>query len=210
MSYDISIQPEDSKAIAQRLQVDSFIASLPGVRLESPGVFAYGDKRRRLFVHIFTGETDAIDSVGVSVPAAFMGSSGEQALLLCFQIAEHLGWQVFDPQLGDYLDKSTAAEVLRSQKDYGDTEQEVLARRVAGKASFGEVYTQQFSCHSAVVLIPTLIVAALIAGCFVVQRGVAEGRFPWIFICTAFVIHAVRALTCTVWQRIKDEKKRAA
>ena len=210
MSYDISIQPKDAKATAQRSLVDSFIASLPGVRRESPGVFAYGDKRRRLLVHIYTGETDAIDSIGVSVPAAFTGSSGEQALLLCFQIAEHLGWQVFDPQLGDFLDKSTAAEVLRSQKDYGDTEQEVLSRRAAGEASFGEVYTQQFSCHSAWVLIPTLIVAALVAGYFVVQRGVAEGRFPWIFFGTAFVIHAVRALVCTIRQRISDEKKPAA
>lgn len=210
MSYDISIQPEDSKATAQRLQVDSFIASLPGVRQESPGVFAYGDKRRRLFVHIYTGETDAIDSVGVSVPAAFPGSSGEQALLLCFQIAEHLGWQVFDPQRGDYLDKSTAAEVLRSRKDYGDAEQEVLARRAAGEASFGEVYTQQFSCHSAWVLVPTLIVAAFVAGYFVVQRGVAEGRFPGLFFGAAIILHAVRALVCTIWQRIRDEKKRAA
>ncbi len=210
MSYDISIQPKDCKATAERSQVDSFIASLPGVRKESPGVFAYGDKRGRLFVHIYTGESDTIDSVGVSVPAAFSGASGEQALLLCFQIAEHLGWQVFDEQLGDYLDKSTAAEVLRSQEDYGDTEEEVLGRRAAGEASFGEVYAQQFYCHSAWVLIPTLIVGIVVAGYFVVEHGVSERRLPWMFLGTALIIHAVRALVCAIWQRIRDEKKRAA
>lgn len=84
MSYDLSIQPKDAKATAQRSLVDPFIASLPGVHRESAGVFAYGDTRRRLLVHIYTGETDAIDSIDVSVPAAFTGSSGEQALLLCF------------------------------------------------------------------------------------------------------------------------------
>jgi hypothetical protein len=210
MSYDISIQPKDPGAAAQRSQVDSFVASLPGVRQESPGEFAYADKRKRLLVHISTGDSDTVDSVGVSVPAAFTGSSGEQALLLYFRIAEHLGWQVFDPQLGDYLDKSTAAEVLATQKDYGDTEDEVSRRRSKGQASFGEIFGQQFSCHSAWVLIPTLVVAALVAGYLVVQRGVAESRFPWIFFGTAFAIHTVRALVCTIWQRIRDEKKRAA
>jgi hypothetical protein len=113
MSYDIFIQPKDSKSVTPRAAVESFIASLPGVRQESSGAFAFGDKRRRLFVHISTGNSDTIDSIGVSVPAAFTGSSGERALPLCFQIAEHLGWQVFDPQVGDFWDKSTAAEVLR-------------------------------------------------------------------------------------------------
>ena len=202
MSYDISIQPKDGKSVTQRASAESFIAALPSVRRESDGVFAYGDKRRRSFVHIYTGESEAIDSIGVSVPAAFTGSSGEQALLLCFQIADHLGWQVFDEQLGDYLDKSTAAEVLASQKDFGDSGEEVLRRRSAGEASFGEIYGQQFSCHSGWVLIPTLIVAIVISGYFVVARGVSESRLPWLFVCTAFVLHGLRALIVTIWRRI--------
>lgn len=202
VSYDVSIQPKDSGTTAQRSRVESFIASLPGVRQESPGIFAYGDKRRRFHVHIYTGEADTIGSVGVSVPAAFTGASGEQSLLLCFQIAEHLGWQVFDPQVGDLLDKSTAAEVLRGKNDYGDTGEEVLRRRSAGEASFGESFGKQFACHGAWVVIPTLIVAALVAGYFVVEHGVAESRFPWIFFGTAIGIHVVRALVCTIWQRI--------
>lgn len=207
MSYDITIQPKDSGVTVARTRVEAFLASLPGVRQEGSGVFAYGDKRRRFQVHLFIGETDQINSVGISVPAAFTGASGEQALLLCFQIAEHLGWQVFDPQIGDYLDTTTAAEVLRSQKNYGNTSEDVLRRRYAGEASFGETFGQQFACHSGWVLVPTLIVAALIAGYFIVRRGVAEPRFPWIFFGAALGIHLVRALLCTLWQRIRDSKK---
>ncbi len=210
MSYDISIQPKDSGVTVQRSSVEKFIAALPRVRQESPGVFAYSDQRKRLQVHIHTSQTDVIDSVGVTVPAAFTGSSGEQALLLAFQIAEHLGWQVFDPQLGDYLDKDTAAQVLRSQKDFGNTSEEVLRRRSTGEAGFGEIFAQQFSCHRAWVLIPTLIAGALLAGYFVVQRGVAESRFPWIFFGTALGIHVVRSLICTIWESAHGKTNRAA
>jgi hypothetical protein len=190
--------------------VESFIASLSGVQRESDGVFAFGDKRRRSsFVHIYTGDAETIDSVGVSIPAAFSKSS-ESALLLCFQIADHLGWQVFDEQLGDFLDKSTAAEVLRSQSEFGDTAGEVLSRRSKDEASFGEIFGQEFSRHSAWVLIPTLIVAAIGAGYFIVVRGVVQDRFPWLFCGFLFGLHAGRALIMTIWRRIRDGKKRTA
>lgn len=209
MSYDVSIQPKDSGATAWRSSVEAFIVSIPGVRQENPGVFAYADERRRLHASIYTGEADTIGSVGVSVPAAFTGSSGEPALLLCFEIAEHLGWQVFDPQVGDFLAKGTAAEVLHSNRDYGDTAEEVLRRRSAGEASFAEIFAHQFARYSPWILIPTLVVAAFVAGYLVVQRGVAESRFPWIFFGIALGIHVLRALVCTIWPRIRHDKSEA-
>jgi hypothetical protein len=194
MSYDISIQPKDSKSVTPRAAVESFIASLPDVRRESNGVFAYGDERRRLFAHIYTGDTATIDSIGVSVPAAFSKSS-EQALSLCFQIAEHLDWQVFDEQVGDYLDKSTATEVL--------------PRRWKGQASIGEIFCEQFALHSAWVVVPTLILTVVIAGYILVARGISESKMPLLFCGAAFGLHAVRALIVTIWRKISDDKKRA-
>ena len=47
VSYDISIQPKDSKSAAERSQVESFIASLPGVRKESPDAGAGAHYRNR-------------------------------------------------------------------------------------------------------------------------------------------------------------------
>ncbi len=80
MSYDLCVQSRDSYAGAHRAEVESFLASLPGTRLEEPGVFAYVDKRRRVLVHIYTGASDTLDSIELSVAAAFTGSSGKEAL----------------------------------------------------------------------------------------------------------------------------------
>jgi hypothetical protein len=118
--------------------------------------------------------------------------------LLSFQIADHLGWQVFDPQVGDFLDKGTANEVLRTQKDFGDTGEEVLRRRAAGEAGFTEIFSEQLACHGAWVLIPTLVIAALAAGYFVAQGVVAESRFPLLFCGSATCIHVLRALACAI------------
>ena len=199
MSYDISIQPKNSKSVTSRAAVELFITSLPNVQRESDGVFAFGDKRRRSFAHIYTGDTETIDSVGVSVPAGF-SDSNEQALLVAFQIAEHLRWQVFDEQIGDYLDESTAAEILPPHSK--------------GQARFGETFGEQFACHSAWVVVPTLIFAGVIAGYFLVACGVSESRMALMFSIvasgSALALHAARALVVTIWLRIRDAKKRAA
>jgi hypothetical protein len=119
----------------------------------------------------------------------------ERARECCYPDVAERAWKL--------LESNSAAEVLRSQKDYIDTGEEALRRRSAGEASFGEVFAQQFACHSGWVLIPTLAVAALVAGYFVVQGGVAESRFLWIFFGTALCIHAIRALVFTFWRRIR-------
>jgi hypothetical protein len=173
------------------------------VNRESDGVFAYGKPSPRVFVHIYTGQEEIIDSIGVSVPAAYSNSSQKAALLLCFKIAEHLDWHVFDQQLGDYLDKNTINEVLRSQKKFGDYEDEVLSSRASGKATFGEIYMEKFSEHSAFAVIPTLVPAAVVAGYVLVKRGMAEDSFVWVFLGAAAVLHVARALICTIWQRTK-------
>src|SRR3954468_2593914 len=103
MSYDLTIQPKKSDASPiKKEQIESFIASLPGVRRDGPNTFAYSDRPGRMFMNIYTEDAQEIDSIGVSVPAAFSGTSGEAALLLCFKIAEQFGWEVFDEQLGDF------------------------------------------------------------------------------------------------------------
>jgi len=163
-------------------------------------VFEYGDKQRRLCVQIYTGESAEIDFIGVSVPAALSKSSGELALLLSFQIAAHLGWQVFDAQLGDYLDKSTVTEVLHSQKRLGKTEKEVLARRAVGEASFGERFGQNFTGYSRMGIISSIVLAAVIAGFVVIHFGLLEQRMIWIGFAAWVSIATLRALALTIWQ----------
>ena len=203
MSYDLAIQPKDSKLAKQRAQVESFIGSLPHVKRENDGVFAYGKPSSRMCVHIYTGEEETIDSIGVSVPAANSNSSQEAALLLCFKIAEHLDWHVFDQQLGDYLDKSTANKVLQSQKIFGNSEDEVLRRRASGETTLGEVFAEKFSEHGAIVIIPTLVLAAVVAGFVLIKRGMAEDSFVWLFMGALAILHMMRALIATVWHKTK-------
>ena len=201
MSYDLSIQPKDPKSVTQKAQAEAFIASLPGVRQESAGVFAYGDTKGRLFVHIYTGESETIDSIGFSVPAAYSKSSFEPALLLSFKIANHLGWDVFDEQLGDYLHESTASEVLRSQKELGDTDEEVLSRRAAGEATFTETFGHHLTHYRRAGMLSSIILAAVIAGFIVVYFRLSENCMFWIGFGVWLVIVALRAFALTVWER---------
>jgi hypothetical protein len=207
MSYDLYIQPTESESAVPRSFLEPILVSLSGVRQAGSGEFVYGDKRQRLFVNISTGNSNEINSIGVTVPAASTALSCEPALLLSFEIAEKLNWKVFDPQSGDYLDQRTAAEVLASQKDYGNSSEEVLRRRSSGEASFWETYCHYFSCHSGWVVIPTIILAAGAAGYWVVQNAVAPRRFVWIFFATAFGIHSGRALVLMIWERIGNKKR---
>jgi hypothetical protein len=147
MSYDLLIQPKESGAAIGREEAESFIASMVGVRAESAGVFAF--QRQGLFIHIYTGESARIDSIEVSVPAAFSGANGKQALPQCFEIAQHLGWLVFDPQVGDYLNNESRADL------HDDDEV-----RTSGSASFGERFWTQLQNHDAVPTVVVLILAA--------------------------------------------------
>src|SRR5436190_5326627 len=137
MSYDLTIQPKEAKADAvNRERVESFISSLPGVRRDGANAFAYKGGKGTLFMNIYVDDTPEVRGISISVPAAFSGSSGEAALLLCFRIADHLGWGVFDEQIGDFLEKDTFQQVLKSQRRYGRSEEEALSRRASGETGF--------------------------------------------------------------------------
>ncbi len=188
MSYDISVQSKDSHATVQRGEVDSFVASLPGVRSEKPGVFAYGDSRRRVLVHIYTGESDRLDSVQLSVAAAFTGSSGKEALMLAFRIAQQLGWQVFDPQADEFLDESTVAQVS-AKTDRG---------------TFGEVFNNHFSDVSRWAILPSVGISVLITGYFVISRDLSLILSVLLCCGLALLLHGGRALLLAGWTKLRD------
>ncbi len=206
MSYDLSVQSRDSHASAHRVDVDSFLASLPGTRLEKMGIFAYADNRRRVLVHIYTGDADNLDSVELSVAAAFTGSSGKEALLLAFRIAKHLGWQVFDPQTGEFLDESTPAQVLRSQTRFSSLDEDVSLSHWPGRATFGELFNNHFSDTSRRAMLPSLAIALLVSGYFLVTGHLSSLVFILLCACLALLLAAGRALLLAVWDKIRDLK----
>src|SRR5262245_12662066 len=44
-----------------------------------------------------------VDNIGVCIPYPCLESLGDRAFQICFSIADHFGWQVFDCQVGDYI-----------------------------------------------------------------------------------------------------------
>jgi hypothetical protein len=161
MSYDITIQPKGANAPQlNREQIESFIASLPGVRRDGAQVFAYTGGQGNIFMSIYVDDSADGRHITVSVPGAFTGSSGEAALLLCFRIADHLGWEVFDEQSGDILKKDTLQQVLKDQRRYGRSEEEVLSRRASGETGFWDcLLGYELLNHRKTAVITTLALA---------------------------------------------------
>src|SRR5262249_35578086 len=144
----------------ERAEVEAFIASLPGVRRDGPKAFAYTDKSGRMFMSIYTDDAPKVEAVSVSVPAAFSGTSGEAALLLCFKIADHLGWGVFDEQLGNFLDAETPQQVLATHRKRGVTEEDILQGR---PSSFWLTFLgEELSNHNKITFIITFVLATAI------------------------------------------------
>src|SRR3954467_11885776 len=162
MSYDLTIRPKQAKAGAPDWkEVESFISSLPGVRRDGAKGFAYTGGKGALFMSIDVDDSPEVSGISISVRAAFSGSTGEVALLLCFRIAEHLGWAVFDEQIGDFLEKDALQQVLKTQRRYGCSEEEVLSRRAAGATGFWDcLLGYELLNHGKRVVIITLVLAA--------------------------------------------------
>lgn len=161
MSYDLTIQAKEANADAIDWdQVESFISSLPGVRRDGAKTFAYTGGKGTLFMSIYVDDSPEVRVISISVPTAFSGSSGEAALLLCFRIADHLGWGVFDEQIADFLEKDTLQQVLKSQRRYGRNEEEVLSRRASGDTDFWDcLLGYELLNHRKTAVITTLLLA---------------------------------------------------
>lgn len=191
MSYDLTIQPNDKHSTIRIQEVESFLSTLPGVHQESRFVFAYQLNRQRIL--IYAGDSAQVDWIGISVPASFSGASSNNALRLCFQIAKHFGWQVFDEQLGNCLDDAGTAD-FNDENEPGNS---------AGIFSFGVRLWEQLQNHDATPMIATVVAAAAIAGYFVVECGVAENKVAWLFLAAFALVHAIRALAVSIWQTFR-------
>lgn len=211
MSYDLTIQRKESESgSVKKEQIESFIASLPGVRRDGPNTFAYSDGPGRMFMNIYTDDAPETNSIGVSVPAAFSGTSGEAALLLCFKIAEQFGWSVFDEQLGDFLQKETLGEVLKTQRRYGNTAEEILRRRASGKATFVDSFLgYEILHHGKVAAISSLIIAVIVTvllAVYVPGFAKRDTLVPFAFVVTWGALLGAKALVVTLWKKKKSPK----
>jgi len=128
-------------------------------------------------------------------------------LFLCSEISDHFGWEVFDEQLGDFLDKDTLRNASPSRDSLEDDREETGRLAAANKASFAGQFMEELLNHGAVPLISTLVIAAFVAGCLLIHLNLVEDRFPWLFFVAFSVLHTVRAFLWAARQRAFPRKK---
>ena len=119
MSYDLSIRSDDTFTDkVDRVPLSTFISGLPGVTRETDGHFALeessGGFRVEIDLDLVSPEGDSLEagpSDGINCIRIHVTSGGadvnnditESYREVCSQIAAHVGWRVFDEQLGEYV-----------------------------------------------------------------------------------------------------------
>ena len=120
MSYDLSIRSDDTFTDkADRVPLSAFISALPGVTRDTDWHFALEETSGGFRVEIDlelvspegdsleAGPSDCINCIRIHVTSGGADVSediSDSYRDVCSQIAAHVGWRVFDEQLGEYVD----------------------------------------------------------------------------------------------------------
>jgi hypothetical protein len=189
MSYSLSVQPRDKLPPADRSSVEAVVAGVPGVRgYPSAGLFEYGHAPGCV-LHIWLEGDSQIDAARVSLPAAY---NRKDNVALCrlaaFWIADHLGWQVYDPQADEYFDRTVAQDALQAQKRWGATSDEVLARRAGGNAPFHAAFLYYFCRPAPWVIVFALLLVAGAPGYLIYLLSLPLRAFFWLAAATGLFI----------------------
>ena len=131
MSYDLDVRADqDYSKSAPLLQMAAIVASLPGVTRTGPTSFALDRVSADIHVNLDLvyeseqGEDSSltpneINSVGLSVPYPLLEKSGPVALEMALQVAEKLGWSVYDPQGDCEVSRESSGQALKLQESSG-------------------------------------------------------------------------------------------
>jgi len=120
MSYEISIKSDDKyTARIDRRKLYEYISTLPNIVHSDADHFVFRDPNVGTYMEIdlelVSEEGDSLDirvtqernCVRIHIPYYFLESTGAQIYEICFQIADRIGWKVYDEQLGNYLSRNT-------------------------------------------------------------------------------------------------------
>ena len=206
MSYDVSIVPREESQKAARISTESVLLGLPGVRRETiPGVFCYGHPAGRIFVHLYLEGEAEVSAVCLSIAAAHnRKDTVAVVLLLGFRIAEQLGWRVYDEQAGEYFEKDTLESVLKSQRKFGGTPDEILRERADGASTFSQRFFFHLQHPASVSIVVTLFSSAIAAGFLIYHFMLSERSFIWLAMGTAGLI----LILCAVIQSLLPVSQR--
>jgi hypothetical protein len=194
MSYDLEVRSDEhySKSVALA-QMASIIAALPGVRGIGATSFVREDRPAGIHVYIDLaqdsgfeesrdGQRGEINSIGLSVPYPLLDRSSPVAVDLAFQMAEHLGWTVFDPQSDTTLSRESSAAALRRQASARDAG--VEGSPGGAEPSLVVLFAQEMWNHSLVAAALLLIAVAAGGAWVMLTLGWSKARMdtylPWV------------------------------
>lgn len=102
----------DGEITRPRLQ--DRLLRIPGLEEAAPGLYSFGepDEHGRMEMELREGPGDSIAGMEVRIPRPWATSKGPQVWALVFMAAEWAGWEVYDPQIGDTLEKQVVLSGL--------------------------------------------------------------------------------------------------
>ena len=180
MSYDLTIRfDDDATAVVDSSAIESFLGSYGSTERVAQNQWLY-EPNSSIHVEIdlvSVSEEDvgSISSICVLVPYPVLATSGESALKMCFAIAEHLGWRVFDEQTGDYVSSDDIKGSLAAQKESVGIADDVIASN-SRFVRWHDAWVCAASRQSTVFMIIAIALAAVGAMAIVVQLDVDEDK----------------------------------
>lgn len=177
MSYDLEVRsrPPYGKGVP-RETVAAFLLSLAGVVRVDPTSFGFDRVDSGVTFSIDIGHqtrdgdepsTQSPEFVNygvVMVPYPLLDKAGPVALEMAFQLAEELGWSVYDLQAERELARDSLPDALRVQKASGETARQVLERAAAKELTLGELFTQEMWNHRLLSIVGCAFLATVATG----------------------------------------------
>lgn len=174
MSYDLEVRPDANYSKSVSLEkAASIVSGFAGVVRTGPRSFTLDRSPSGIQLTIDLGyelgtEEEAISDhhqvncVALLVPYPFLTKSGAVALEMAVDIAERLGWSVYDPQGDCIVTRDSLPDALQLQRSSGAAADAVLEKAAAEAVSLGELFVQEMWNHGLVAAAMTFVGVAIV------------------------------------------------
>jgi len=192
MSYDLEVRSDAH--YSRRVSLDearAIVEKLPGLHESGSAAYVLDRPDAGLHVVVDLCEGDEVDDVeappseisqfAFTVAYPFLSRSGPVALEMAFQVAEALGWTVFDPQADAEATRASQSQALRWQGNAGSTARLVLERAVTAAPPVGEILRQELRNHRLLGAGASFVVAAVAAAWVLLSLGLPKPQFDTYF-----------------------------
>ena len=200
MSYDLTIEfdPERS-ASADLAAIETFLDGYPGTKRAGDRFWIH-ELPPQIHIGIDLPSDDADDaqrfrSIGIHVPYPCLSASGHAALQLSFELAQLLGWRVFDDQIGEYIEHANMEKLLRTPGQFGDAADHLLA---AGKQNWAGRWAAAATQQSRLFLVFAVGISTGLAVVLLLLLDVQPNKFgeylPWVGLPIGLAVFTLKVI----------------